>query len=640
VSRTLNAATAHQAHDTLESHEAVTARIAVVLEGALGIWLGIQALRSFMLVTVWNTPGEDAPASLMGLVALAVYSIGLAAWLPARLVGGPRPALRFAILFGAIVLARQAVGGHVPNLVLSWASCVAWLWWLPAFLADLEREHGLQELVPATLLGLALLAAGQAALHGLDVPLLVGGAGLAVGALQVAAFLVVSAWRSRQSLGETVSPPGGNSLGLVAWGAFVFVELVLLSNLGRVEVLTGLGPLAASALILAGLVLATLSLAWPGSHWRRLALGVLAVVIAIPDLLPQMLMVPGLVVAQLGLTHALAGALVRGGGPMSRGRLYATTVGAALLLFALLFGYYAPYGWHPLWAVGAALVVLAAMPSRLSRVHTGLDARWAAAPLAIGLVGLAAAFIPSGGPPAATGPAPAQLKVVSYNVFQGLCGDSVPCMPAIADFIEAQDPDVVSMYEVNRGWNISGAIEMVAYLQWRFPGYQVISLPTGDELYVNTIMSRYPIGQWGTGLHPPGKGLRRGYGWATIPDQAGDVLYITSHLSNLSEDDRTTETAELLKLWQQRPRTVVAGDFNAQPDEQAVRQLIAGGLKDVQAAHGLERAPTFSSLDPQERIDYVLASPDVQSLSAQIGTVHTSDHLPVIVNLQFTSGTQ
>ena len=57
---------------------------ALVIEGALGLWLGIQAFRAFMLVTVWNTPGEDAPASELGLVALVVFSIGLAAWLPAR----------------------------------------------------------------------------------------------------------------------------------------------------------------------------------------------------------------------------------------------------------------------------------------------------------------------------------------------------------------------------------------------------------------------------------------------------------------------------------------------------------------------------------------------------------------------------
>jgi endonuclease/exonuclease/phosphatase family metal-dependent hydrolase len=369
--------------------------------------------------------------------------------------------------------------------------------------------------------------------------------------------------------------------------------------------------------------------------WMRVAAGVVAVVLLIPDLVPATAAVVAVVVTQVGLTQAWLTAFAWGR-TASRGAMYLAVVGGGILLFILLFGYYAPFGWHPLWPIGAALVVAAAVPGIRRPVVSSADWRWALGAVAVGVVGLAIGLMPRSNARPVDTPAPAELKVLSYNVFQGLGGDAVPDVPALADFIQLQDPDVASMYEVNRGWNISGAVEMVAYLEWRFPAYHFLSVPSGDELYANVIMSRYPITSSGTALHPQGKGLRRGYGWVTIPTDVGDLLYITSHLSNLSSDDRLIEANRLLALWQGRPHTIVAGDFNAEPDEQAVRALVGAGFKDVQAAHGLERAPTFSSLDPHERIDYVFTSPDITSLSAEIGSVLTSDHLPVIVSLRLT----
>src|SRR5688572_31516784 len=59
------------------------------LWGALGVWLGVHALRAYFTMVVWNV-AEDAPATQMGLVALGVWVVGLAAWLPARALGQRR----------------------------------------------------------------------------------------------------------------------------------------------------------------------------------------------------------------------------------------------------------------------------------------------------------------------------------------------------------------------------------------------------------------------------------------------------------------------------------------------------------------------------------------------------------------------
>ncbi len=606
---------------------------AELVVGALGVWLGVQALRTLMLQTVWNTPGEDAPASVMGAVGLAVLSVGLGAWLPRRLVGGKRPTLRFVLLFGAIVLARQSFYGHLPTLLLSWASGVAWLWWLPAFLVDLSSRGRLRLLVPSTVLGLGLLAAGQAALRGLDVPLLAGTAGMVAGGVQVALFLAASFWLDRAPA-TSVAEGAGDGWGIVAWGPFLFVELSLLVNLGRLEVASDLGAVAASALILAGLLLGLLSLALATPPAVRLGLGVLGVALLLPGLLPPPLAAAGLVLAQVGLVQALLGAFGRAGSAPP-GRIYVATAGAALLLIALLMAFYTPYGWPPLWPIAAALVVAAAV--RGGRTEVVAQDWWpTGALLAAAVVGLALAVVPSSGPRLDPPRAPSELTVLSYNLFQGLAADATPDMPAIADFVERQNPDVASFYEVNRGWDISAGIEMVAYLQWRFPGYRVLAFPAADPLWANVVMTRYPVLDSGSGLHPPGKGLRRAYGWARLRTPGGDLLYIASHLSDQSQADRQAEVRVLLDLWHGESRTILAGDFNAGPEEPAIRQLEAAGFKDAQAAQGLEHTPTFSALDPRERIDYVLTSDGITSTSAEVPQVLTSDHFPVLVRLRLT----
>src|SRR6185436_3857131 len=64
--------------------------IPLTLSGAIGFWLGIQTLRLFFAMVVWNV-AEDQLPTIVGLVALAVWSVGLLGWIVARIAGGTRP---------------------------------------------------------------------------------------------------------------------------------------------------------------------------------------------------------------------------------------------------------------------------------------------------------------------------------------------------------------------------------------------------------------------------------------------------------------------------------------------------------------------------------------------------------------------
>src|SRR6185295_16437483 len=83
-------------------------QIPLVVSGAIGIWLGIQTLRLFFAMIVWNV-AEDQLPTIVGLVALAVWSVGLLGWIVARVAGGTRPVYRCAALLGIFIVVRQVI---------------------------------------------------------------------------------------------------------------------------------------------------------------------------------------------------------------------------------------------------------------------------------------------------------------------------------------------------------------------------------------------------------------------------------------------------------------------------------------------------------------------------------------------------
>jgi endonuclease/exonuclease/phosphatase family metal-dependent hydrolase len=224
-------------------------------------------------------------------------------------------------------------------------------------------------------------------------------------------------------------------------------------------------------------------------------------------------------------------------------------------------------------------------------------------------------------------------------VYQGFDAYTAPGIQGLAAVIEAANADLISLEEIPRGDNLSGGHDLAAWLHWRFPQYQVVYGPQDGDMMDIMVMSRYPIHTWGTeryrlaspnsinGQASPPRGLI----WATIPTQSGDLLFVSTHLPPYSRftADRIAEADALTKLWNRRERTIIAGDFNAGPEDQAIKHLLAAGLNDVPAAHGLGSTFTYPALEPKERIDYIFSSPDVQSVSAQVTLTLASDHLPI-----------
>ncbi|MEX2046681.1 MAG: endonuclease/exonuclease/phosphatase family protein [Chloroflexota bacterium] len=610
----------------------------ILLSGALGVWLGLHAIRAFLAMLVFNV-AEDLPATQLGLVGLAIWSVGLLAWLPARAAGRERAAWRFGALFAMLVVARQAIVDETLTAAIAFAAVVVWIWWLPAFV-DLAARRGATALVvPAVVVGLAAQVAGSVSLSGLDLHVLMGPGGAAAALALGGAFVV--ALRLAEEV-PTTSPPQV-TWGALALGPYVFLQLTLLANLGRLEALGGWELPIAGLVAGAAVAAAALSLHWTPSRAARAAIAAITAVmvwLAVQGGTGTLAVVP----AQAGLALLLAASFT----PARGARVYLSAAIGQLLFFALLFALYSDFSdalGVAVWPVAAGLVALPAL--RAAGAPAARDRRLPLGVLAVGLAGLLVMLAPFGPPARATGPAPAEITVLNYNIHQAIGRDGVPGHGRTAQVIEAAGADIVLLQEVNRVWDLAGGVDTFSWLRSRFPAYHSAFGPMHGVHFGNAIFSRHPIKEWGNERFAVGPSrLPRAFLWAVIETAAGDLLVVTTHLTPYDRGDERTErdaqAARLLEFWdvRGRPMAIFAGDYNDGPDSPAIRRTLAAGLLDVLAERGLGDEPTFHATGTlfaapsTQKLDYVFISSDIDIVSAKIAQTDASDHLPLVARLR------
>lgn len=609
----------------------------LVAAGALGIWLGIQAVRAQTLQLVWNV-AEDQAAARLGLVAVAMWAPGFVGWVVARAVGGRDVAWRLGLLFAATTLLRQTLWGELATAVFAVAAWIAWLWWLPAYLRELARRAGPALAAATVLIALAVEVASQAALHGLELHALSGLSGTILGAIVVVAFVV--ALRGALRTEPPPPPPLANAAwGALALGPFLALQLTLLLNTARLELSSSWPPQAVTAIVALSLALALVALARPVPRPVAVAAGVVsaALLAAYPRLGDVAIVTT--VPIQIGLALLLAAAFAP---PATRslGRAYLGAAGGAGLLFVLLFTFHSALPVAEVWPIAA--LALTGIALRASATEGLAARRPVVAALALAAIALLAAYVP------APAPAPAQaaqeIRVLNYNIHQGVDRFGVPNVAAVADVIAASNADVVALQEVNRGWDVSGGVDTLAYLRWRFPTYRAVFGPMHAEHFGNAILSRHPVVDWGWARFPLGaSALPRGYVWARLALPSGELTVVTTHLTPYDRGDERTERGSqaqsLVTFWQSRPRTVIVGDFNDAPDSPAVTALVAAGFVDALAAQGVGTQPTYvfsgSPFTPghTEKLDYIFATKDLRVDEARILDATASDHLPLAARL-------
>ena len=286
----------------------------------------------------------------------------------------------------------------------------------------------------------------------------------------------------------------------------------------------------------------------------------------------------------------------------------------------------------------AMVGVLMPLPSRLATDHPtlgwALDLashwQWLAVPVALlcavfawqGLARLAALVVLGLGllglgwvmphqAPAAEGPGPQPLRLVTANVHVGATEPA-----ALLAWAREHDAALILLQEVSPAYAEALARASTDY------GHQV--LEPRDDPFGLAILSRHPLES--TTLVPGPGGIPSLQATVRLP--GGPVPIVVAHpfppLSAAAHQDRAAFVAGLEARAAELPTLVVGGDFNASPWSSA----FAGVHHLTLASRGL---PTWYGVLP---IDHVLVGPAWARVRAERGPAGTSDHRPLFVELR------
>ncbi|MFS0702390.1 endonuclease/exonuclease/phosphatase family protein [Cellulomonas sp. 179-A 4D5 NHS] len=229
-----------------------------------------------------------------------------------------------------------------------------------------------------------------------------------------------------------------------------------------------------------------------------------------------------------------------------------------------------------------------------------------------------------------------ELVVLTWNLHYGVTPGGGVELEEVARTIEAQDPDVVALQEVARGWLLGGGVDTATWLSHRL-GMDLEFTGAADPQFGNALLSRSTLTDEQRTALPRGDGAQdRAALSATVVLAGGTPVRVTSvHLHYRSDDDET-RLDQLDALAADLPddgAAVLAGDLNAHPGSEELARLDADGWVTDPGPW----AGTWPAHDPTDRIDWVLVRGAELAGTEVLTSPRTSDHLPVVARVAATS---
>lgn len=222
------------------------------------------------------------------------------------------------------------------------------------------------------------------------------------------------------------------------------------------------------------------------------------------------------------------------------------------------------------------------------------------------------------------------VKLMSYNVRNGIGIDGTKSVDRIARVIKAQSPEIVAVQELDSVTGRSGGRYVLGELA-AASGMKATYAPAID----------YDGGKYGIGILSKEQPLRvsrhslpgREEARALVVVELPDYIFACTHLS-LTREDRLASVAIIRKMAAEAGKPFfIAGDFNAHPDS----EVIADFKKDFTILTDTTLR-TFPADKPVETLDYIMmynpGNAKVQTAGvAVVDEPAASDHRPVTVSV-------
>jgi endonuclease/exonuclease/phosphatase family metal-dependent hydrolase len=231
------------------------------------------------------------------------------------------------------------------------------------------------------------------------------------------------------------------------------------------------------------------------------------------------------------------------------------------------------------------------------------------------------------------------LRVLQFNIRAAISGAGGVDLPQIAAEIQAVQPDLVSLNEVD-SHTLRTRVDEPAYLA-EATGLHVVygpNLSYDGGRFGNAILTRYPVVE-SHNLRLPGTfGVEpRGLLTAIVSVDGRRVAFSSTHLSEGS-DGRHSRLLQALAVAQalhsMAALTILAGDLNSDPTD-LPDMILRGHLLDAQEEGGTGLGDTFPQANPSSRFDYILYDNHFAVLpgSTRVQTSNSSDHRSVFTKL-------
>ena len=624
--------------------------------GALTVVFGIQLMRMlFVGLSVYLAQVQEVSPLLVGLLGLAVFLCGFLEPIVRRVLG-PRNAL--LVVSGSLALVwlvEKTVSSLPLDLALSMAGTVMFLWSLPLMFRSIRPAGGhnsAAHAVIALLMGLSADAAVKSLFGFVDLSWSPGVVGYVVVA-GLAGAQGLFLWRLASDRSqEPERGIGVSAVPYMAFGPALALQLMLFQNGAQQTALIAWPQPAVYALILSanfiGVVAAVELTRWD----RRLPSPVLALLGALLVWMTTVVQsgfaaVPIALAAQVVIAVSLVSVIKASHGPTGgNSEPYVSTwlgVGMVMLL-AALFLYYANYS-IDLPAPKEAVLPLAALLIGLAALRASLAARTVRAPVTRAAIIPVALLLVLPLVHLATwkdvGPDPGDgfpVRVMSYNLHQGFDSHGRHAMENLAKVIEAENPDIVALQEVSRGWVVNGSFDMLVWLSQRLEMDYVWG-PAADPVWGNAVLSRLPITASQNHEMPNNDVLRLDRAFLTVEVDVGrgeTLDVIATHFHHVHDDSavRVLQALAVLEAVDSGRPTILIGDLNAKPTDPEMLLIAQAGLKDAFVSSGATGDGfTFPADDPRRRIDYIWTNPELKARDFSIPHSLASDHLGVAATL-------
>jgi endonuclease/exonuclease/phosphatase family metal-dependent hydrolase len=614
---------------------------AIAIAVLLATLFALQGTRIFVGYLVFVV--DQSQRLTLGVTALGVFAAPVLAWFLIKLAPMERVMLGSVAILSVARLVLQVWEQPTARIVLGAITIVAWGWFMIPALTRYRRLSGL-----GILGALALDIMIRMGFGSIDLPWMPGITAHAL-TFVLALGLLASAVMSRSTFATETARSSGKVFPLLALGPALALHHLIIGNLAIAHSTIAQERATIWVALLAGVALGYFLLTIAGmfgtGDGRRADRWMILVAVIAGGIGLQLILIGdspntvGVVITPAAFFILLSALVASGPDDAIRhtpGPISLAFAGSLVIQVAMLFTYYTftglvlviPIGWILLSAMALWSSRLTTVPSFQTPGEFGLVGRM----IVIAVFVLPVLSEIAAEEPEATAATGAEITVMVYNIQSGFAMDRTWNLRETARVIEEQNPDVVVLNEVARGWLMMASNDQLIWLS-RELGMPYVWGPASDDgLWGNVLLSRLPIEEFAVRQFASTQNLKRSAVSAGI-DVDGQTLWVFgTHLDNPrgAGAARMEQVTELVTFWDDRQPAIVMGDFNATPDSDVIAALTGLGFSDP----GIEMGEDAVTSEDGMRIDYILNTRGVEVLDIWIPDVDDSDHKPVVARIR------